>query len=81
MSSDSLKNKISFQRIQNTELDSDDLPFNETERLQRDRQNLLLALELTNNKISGTDGAASLLGIKPTTLASRMKTLGIDRND
>lgn len=81
LSSDNSRNEIAFQRIQNTELDSDDLPFNETERLQRDRQNLLLALELTNNKISGTDGAASLLGIKPTTLASRMKTLGIDRND
>ncbi len=37
------------------------------------------ALQLCNGKIYGEDGAASLLAIKPTTLQSRMKKLGIIR--
>ena len=55
------------------------LPFTESERLERDRVNILRALRRTNGKISGEDGAAELLGIKPTTLASRIKTLGIEK--
>ena len=58
---------------------ADDLPFTETERLARDRANILTALRITNGKISGEDGAAELLGIKPTTLASRMKSLGVEK--
>ena len=30
-----------------------------------------------NGKVSGLGGAAELLGLKPTTLASRIKSLGI----
>jgi len=55
-----------------------ELPYTEKERLQRDRDNINTALKLTNGRISGTDGAAKLLGIKPTTLASRLKTLGLN---
>jgi len=55
------------------------MPFTETERLARDRENILAALRLTNGKMSGKDGAAELLGIKPTTLASRMKALGVEK--
>ena len=44
---------------------------------QRERQNLLAALERTGWKIYGSGGAAELLGIKPSTLASRLKKLGI----
>ncbi len=36
-------------------------------------------LDLCNGKIYGEDGAAALLGLKPTTLQSRMKKLGIRR--
>jgi PAS domain S-box-containing protein len=57
----------------------DTTPFTETERLARDRENIIAALRLTNGKISGADGAAELLGIKPTTLASRMKSLGVEK--
>jgi len=35
------------------------------------------ALELTNGKIYGKDGAAALLKMKPTTLQSKMKKLKI----
>jgi PAS domain S-box-containing protein len=58
---------------------ADDLPFTETERLARDRANILTALRISNGKMSGEDGAAELLGIKPTTLASRMKSLDVEK--
>jgi transcriptional regulator with GAF, ATPase, and Fis domain len=46
---------------------------------ERERQNVLAALVGAGWRIYGRDGAAARLGIKPTTLASRMKTLGIAR--
>lgn len=46
---------------------------------QLERENILLALETTGWRIAGKDGAAQLLGLKPSTLASRMKALGIER--
>ena len=55
------------------------MPYTQTERLARDRANVLTTLSLTNGKISGEDGAAALLGIRPTTLASCMKALGVDK--
>ena len=60
-------------------LDETGTPFTETERLALDRANILKALHLSNGRISGEKGAAGLLGIKPTTLASRMKALDIQR--
>jgi len=45
----------------------------------RERANLLAALEKTSWKIRGTDGAAELIGLKPTTLLSRMKRMGLQR--
>ena len=46
---------------------------------QRERQNLFAALVKAGWKIYGRDGAAALLGMKPTTLISRMKALTIER--
>ena len=46
---------------------------------QRERANLLAALQHAQWRIRGPQGAAELLGIKPTTLASRMKQMGIER--
>jgi transcriptional regulator with GAF, ATPase, and Fis domain len=46
---------------------------------QRERQNLFAALVKAGWKIYGRDGAATLLGMKPTTLVSRMKALAIER--
>jgi len=43
------------------------------------RRNVLLALERCRFKIAGDSGAAKLLGISPSTLAYRMKQLGIER--
>jgi len=46
---------------------------------RQERDVMLKALEQTNWKIYGDDGAAALLGLKPTTLASRIKKLGLQR--
>ena len=44
-----------------------------------ERTYILNVLELTNWKISGADGAASILGIPSSTLRSKMKRLGVTR--
>jgi len=44
---------------------------------QIEADNIRAALKATNGKVSGPGGAAELLGMKPTTLASRIKALGI----
>jgi len=51
--------------------------ISEEERRRRERENLLAALERTNGRIYGAGGAAALLGLKPTTLQSRLRALGI----
>jgi len=44
-----------------------------------ERTQILAALEQTGWRIRGADGAATLLGLKPTTLESRIKKLGLQR--
>lgn len=44
---------------------------------RQERENLLAALESAHWRISGPNGAAKLLGLKPTTLASKIKALGL----
>jgi transcriptional regulator with GAF, ATPase, and Fis domain len=44
---------------------------------ERERANVLAALRATNFRISGKGGAAELLGVNPSTLASRLRTLKI----
>jgi len=51
----------------------------EVERFERD--NLARALDAANWKISGPDSAAELMGLKPTTLLSRMTKWGLKRPD
>ena len=43
------------------------------------RRNIVNALRAANWRVSGQNGAARLLGLKPTTLADRMKKFGISR--
>ena len=45
----------------------------------REKANIESALKQTDWKIYGQDGAAELLGIKPTTLFSRLKKMGISK--
>ncbi len=51
----------------------------ESEMRRRERDNLLAALKRTDWQIYGAAGAAHMLGLKPTTLASRIKKLGLER--
>jgi len=44
-----------------------------------EREHIIKTLELTGWRVSGERGAATLLGLKPTTLDARMKKLGITR--
>ncbi len=51
----------------------------ETELRHQQRSNLVRALEKCGWKIKGPGGAAELLGVKPTTLLSRIKSMGLNR--
>jgi len=51
----------------------------ETEMREREKDNLLRALEASGWKISGQGGAAERLGVKPSTLAYRMKVFGVEK--
>ena len=51
----------------------------EAELTELSRQNIVAALVATNWRVSGPNGAAKLLGLKPTTLADRIKRLGVTR--
>jgi transcriptional regulator with GAF, ATPase, and Fis domain len=47
---------------------------------QVERNHILEVLMLTNWRIEGTEGAAALLNMNPSTLRSRMKKLGVQRS-
>jgi transcriptional regulator with GAF, ATPase, and Fis domain len=49
----------------------------EIEWRRRERENVRAALQRAEGRIYGPDGAADLLGIRPTTLLSRLKALGL----
>lgn len=51
----------------------------DAEMRRREKENIVAALAESGWKIYGAGGAAELLGIKPTTLASRIKKMGIKR--
>tara|TARA_R110002094_G_scaffold22733_3_gene35008 strand:- start:1520 stop:3082 length:1563 start_codon:yes stop_codon:yes gene_type:complete len=53
----------------------------ETEMRTLERANLIKAMRHANWKVSGADGAAELLGIKPSTLSYRLSNFGIKRSD
>ena len=44
-----------------------------------ERDNMMHALEAAGGRVSGTGGAAELLGVNPNTLTSRLRALGISR--
>ena len=49
------------------------------EMLELEKINILRALQASDWRVSGAGGAAGMLGINPSTLSSRMKSLGISR--
>ncbi len=57
----------------------EDKILSQNEILKLEKENILRALKSTNWKISGTNGAAKLLGLPPTTLNSKIKSYGIKK--
>ena len=51
----------------------------DTELKRRERDNTVAALEYAHWKVFGPGGAAELLGVKPTTLITPMKKMGIEK--
>jgi PAS domain S-box-containing protein len=61
-------------RGEGEEAPADDLTLDEIQR-----RHILAVLQKTGWRVSGKNGAAAILGLKPTTLESRMARLGIKR--
>jgi len=62
------------------QLDADEgfIVLTESQMKAQERRNVINALKKTGGKVSGKDGAAILLDMKPTTLASKIKKFRID---
>jgi transcriptional regulator with GAF, ATPase, and Fis domain len=72
-----------FARHRDTGLTSSAEPLavlTKQEIKKQEAENILAALKRANGKVSGPGGAAELLGMRPTTLASRMKALGLKKH-
>jgi len=65
--------------IRTASTEDEDPVLHEVEIRRREKENLQRALRRTHWKIYGPDGAAELLGVRPTTLISRIKKLGLQR--
>jgi transcriptional regulator with GAF, ATPase, and Fis domain len=68
----------SVAQVENS-ADSRTLVLTETEFRMREKENTLAALNRCKWRVHGEGGAAELMGIKPTTLLSRMKKMGLRR--
>ena len=53
--------------------------MSENELLALQKENMLTALRLSDGRVSGPEGAAQMVGLKPSTFTDRMKKLGIDK--
>jgi transcriptional regulator with GAF, ATPase, and Fis domain len=62
-----------------TPVTSADTVLTDAEMRRLESDNIRRALRRAGGKVSGAGGAAELLGIKPTTLASRIKALGLSQ--
>lgn len=61
--------------------ESTPVPIRTAQELEElERANILRALQSTNWKVSGDNGAARLLGMNPSTLTSRMKALNVKKS-
>ena len=74
---DSLSHRTPIAPPLDDKADLEYLTDSEMQRLKR--ENLFAVLEKTGWKIRGIDGAAELLGVKPTTLFSRIEKMGLKR--
>jgi transcriptional regulator with GAF, ATPase, and Fis domain len=52
----------------------------EDEFRAKEKQNLIAALHAADWRVWGPDGAAAMLGVKPSTLSYRMNAFGIEKS-
>jgi transcriptional regulator with GAF, ATPase, and Fis domain len=73
-----LRLDVALPRVHGTtDRPCDDVVLTDRECRERERVNVLRALERAGGRVYGRGGAADLLGINPTTLASRLRALKI----
>jgi len=75
------QSKQKEQEVQNEQDDQNGLSRKIAPLETAVREHIIAALRTAGGKIYGPGGAAELLDMKPSTLQSRMKRLGIDKND
>jgi transcriptional regulator of acetoin/glycerol metabolism len=77
-----LRLDLALPGLTETAISTCDTPEIMTDRecRERERTNLMNALQRTGGRIYGATGAAALLGINPTTLASRLRAYKIKSN-
>ncbi len=71
---------VPLAELQMAEDPQDEVEQNPT-LLEAERDHILRVLRETKGQIGGDDGAAARLGLKRTTLNSKLKKLGIERSD
>jgi GAF domain-containing protein len=74
-----LRQQLAGLRARGSARADGDRVLGEAELRALERDNLRRALERSGGRIYGAGGAAELLGLQPTTLASRIRALGIER--
>ncbi len=70
--------KIAIEGVADTAVASSEV-LSEGDMLKFQKNNIEKALKQTNYKVSGSGGAAELLGVRPTTLADRIRIHKIER--
>jgi formate hydrogenlyase transcriptional activator len=74
--------EVPLEELPSLRTDRDSTPTSKTLNLREvEREAILEALRKTNGRVSGPGGAAALLGLKRTTLQSRMRVLNIKPSD
>ena len=68
-----------YQNTQQPKPVADAALLTRDELKRQERETIINALKQTNGRVSGPGGAAKLLAMKPSTLASRISSLGINR--
>jgi formate hydrogenlyase transcriptional activator len=68
-----------YQNTQQPKPTADAALLTRDELKRQERETIINALKQTNGRVSGPGGAAKLLAMKPSTLASRISSLGINR--
>jgi PAS domain S-box-containing protein len=53
--------------------------MSEDELIALQKENMLAALRLSDGRVSGPEGAAQMVGLKPSTFTDRMRKFGIDK--